>query len=185
MAPQYTNYIQTENLIKSWLDIKFTKESLAVELNKFIVQSLDYEEIDSSIYSQSIGNKVLGDIPTAQGRISDSTGDTAIRYQRVIHNQYTTSLEWIQEELNLISLVDEKLDIGFRRLSCSQQKILNFFYLENKTWAETLEGLNAEKCFITKQQAQRQRRDGIYKIQRISKITIDAYLKVIELLGVE
>lgn len=183
MAVEYINYIRTEELIRLWPTIQGIKESLAIELGKFINQD-SQDEIDDYILSQVIGNKVLTDIPPS-GKISDTTGDTATGYNNKLSREYDSSLSNIQEELHCISLVDDKLNIAFRRLSFTQQKILKLFYLEDKTWAETLDELKKEDCFITKQTAQRTRKDGIYKIQRIAKITTDIYLEVMKLVEVE
>lgn len=183
MAQEYTNYTKTEELIRLWPTIQGIKESLAIELGKFINQD-NQEEADGYILSQVVGNKVLSDIPPS-GKISDSTGDTAASYSNRLSREYDNNLSNIQEELHCISLVDDKLNIGFRRLPHTQQRIIRLFYLENKTWAETLDELRKQNCFITKQTAQRQRRDGIYKVQRISKITVDMYQRVIDLVEVE
>lgn len=179
MAVEYISYIQTENLIKNWPTLQGIKESLALEI-KALGNEINQEEIDDLIYSQVVGNKVLSDnSPT--GKISDTTGNVAASYQQVIKGDYYSTLEAIKKEKFCIELVDDKLNIAYRRLSQLQQKILKLFYLENKTWGEVLEELNAEKYFLSKQQAQLKRREGIYKIQTISKITVETYLQVMKL----
>lgn len=182
MAVEYISYIQTENLIRAWPTIQGIKESLQIELKALEVKSSDEE--DDYIYTQVMGNKVLSDIPPS-GKISDSTGNIAASYLQVINRDYYSTLEAIKKEKFCIELVDDKLDIAFRRLSLVQQNILKLFYLEKKIWAEVLDELKKEKCFYSKQQAQAQRRYAIEKMQSISKITVDAYLQVMKLVEVE
>lgn len=182
MAVGYISYIQTENLIRAWPTIQGIKESLSIELKA--LESKNSDEKDDYILTQAIGNKVVSDIPPS-GKISDTTGDIAASYLQVIERDYYSTLEAIKKEKFCIELVDDKLNIAYRRLSLVQQKILKLFYLENKTWAEVLEELKKEKHFFSKQQAQFQRRDGIYKIQTISKITVETYVSVMKLVEVE
>lgn len=182
MSLEYISYIQTEDLFKAWPTIQGIKESLALELKALEVASSD--EKDDYIYTQVVGNKVISDIPPT-GKISDTTGDIAASYLQVIERDYYSTLEAIKKEKFCIEIVDDKLNIAFRRLSSIQQKILKLFYLDNKTWAEVLEELKKEKYFLSKQQAQFQRRDGIYKIQTISKITVETYVNVMKLVEVE
>ncbi|MDR7856047.1 hypothetical protein [Tissierella sp.] len=182
MAVEYISYIQTENLFKSWPTIQGIKESLSLELKALEVKSS--EEIDDYIYTQVVGNKVLSDTPPS-GKISDSTGNTSTSYHQVVNRDYYSTLEAIKKEKFCIELVDDKLEIAYRRLNLLQQKILRLFYLEKKVWAEVVEELNKEKYFLSKQQAQCQRRESIYKIQSISKITVETYMQVMRLVEVE
>ncbi|MSU01899.1 hypothetical protein [Tissierella pigra] len=182
MTVEYIGYIQTENLIRAWPTIQGIKESLTLELKALEVKNTD--ETDDYIFTQAIGNKVVSDIPPS-GKISDTTGDIAASYLQVIDRDYYSTLESIKKEKFSIELVDDKLNIGFRRLSQLQQQILKLFYLENKTWAEVLEELKAEKHFLTKDQAQKYRRRSIEKMQSISKITVETYVSVMKLVEVE
>ncbi|SCG82714.1 hypothetical protein DW1_1141 [Proteiniborus sp. DW1] len=182
MGLEYISYIQTEELFKAWPTIQGIKESLAIELRALEVANSD--EKDEYIYTQVVGNKVITDIPPT-GKISDTTGDIAANYMNVINRDYYNTLEAIKKDKFYIELVDDKLNIAFRRLTSTQQKLLKLFYWEKKTWAEVLEELKKDKHFISKHQAQVQRRVSIEKLQSISKITVEAYLKVMELVEVE
>lgn len=182
MAVEYISYIQTENLFKAWPTIQGIKESLTLELKALVLKNSD--EKDDYILTQVMGNKVLSDIPPS-GKISDTTGDTAASYLQVIERDYCSTLEAIKKEKFCIELVDDKLNIAFRRLSQIQQKILKLFYLDNKTWAEVLEELRKEKYFFSKDQAQQHRRRAIEKLQSISKITVETYVSVMKLVEVE
>lgn len=183
MAVEYISYIQTEDLLKVWSTIQGIKESLDRELSLYKYTS-KMGSADDYIYTKVIGNKVLSDTPPL-GKISDNTGNTAINIENMWNEDMRSIKKRLMEEKFCIDLVNDKLEIAYRRLSLIQQKILKLFYLENKTWAEVLEELKAEKYFFSKQQAQLQRRNGIYKIQSISKITVETYVSVIKLVEVE
>jgi hypothetical protein len=183
MAVEYISYIQTENLIKAWPTIQGIKESLGRELS-FYEYTDKMGSANGYIYTKVIGNKVLNDMPHS-GKLSDSTGDTAVNIENMWTEDMKSMKNRLMEEKFCIELVDDKLNIAFRRLSLIQQKILKYFYLDTKTWAEVLEELNKEKHFLTKQQAQAHRRRAIEKMQSISKITVDSYLQVMKLVEVE
>ncbi|OZV12314.1 hypothetical protein CIW83_09450 [Tissierella sp. P1] len=183
MAVEYISYIQTENLIKVWPTIQGIKESLDRELSLYEYTN-KIGSANSYIYTKVIGNKVISDIPPS-GKISDTTGDTAVNIENMWDKDMKSIKNSLLEEKFCIDLIDDKLNIAFRRLSQMQQKILKLFYLDNKTWAEVLEELKVEKYFLSKQQAQFQRRNGIYKVQSISKITVESYLQVMKLVEVE
>lgn len=183
MAVEYISYIQTENLIKNWPTIQGIKESLALEI-KALGNEINSDELDDYIYSQAVGNKVLTDTPPS-GKISDTTCNVAASYQQVMKRDYSETYESIKREKFCIDLVDDKLNVAFRRLLPLQEKIIKLFYWDKKTWAEVMEILMKEKHFISKDQAQMSRRNSIEKIQKISKITVDMYEFVIKLVEVE
>jgi len=181
MAQEYISYMQTENLFKIWPMLKTINESLTLEIKALETND---KEVDDYIYTQVVGNKVLNDTPPS-GKISDTTGNTVASYKQVIKNDYTSTLECIKKEKFCVDLIDDKLNISYRRLSPMQQLLLKLFYWDRKTWAEVLTELRKEKHFISKDQAQHQRRIGIEQIQITSKVNIDMYLKAMKLVEVD
>lgn len=183
MALEYINYIQTENLVKHWNTLQGIRDSLKSELNS-IGTNFHQNEIDDYVYTKVVGNKVLSDTPPS-GKISDTTGNTAISYKDILDKDICETIECIEKEKFRVDLVSEKLEISYQRLSKTQLQILNLFYWEHKTWKETLEELKSNQQFMSKQQAQAQRRTALYKIQKISKITTENYEMVMKLVEVE
>ncbi len=181
MAQEYISYIQTENLFTLWPTIQGIRESLEREIALYAWADLSGDEKEY-IYTKIIGNKELSDMPHS-GKLPDTTGDTAIDYKKYIRKDMLDTKEKILEEKLYIELVDDKLNIAFRRLSSMQQQILKLFYHENKTWAEVLRQLKKD-YYMSKHQAQTQRREGLEKIQSISKITVEMYEYVINLVEV-
>ena len=135
------------------------------------------------IYTKVIGNKVISDSPHS-GELSDTTGNMALNVEHMWDKDMDGIREQLLEEKMYLDLVDDKLNIAFKRLSPIQQTILKLFYMANKTWTETLE-LLTQSDYMSKDQAQRRRKEGIEKIQSISKITVDMYDYVMNLVEVE
>lgn len=184
MAIEYVSYIQTENLLRAWPTIQGVKESLALEIQA-LGNGVNKEEEDDYIYTQVVGNKVLDDIPPSKGKTSDTTGNISASYKQVMKRDYYSTLRAIRKDKFCIELVDDKLGIAFRRLSFTERRILELFYLDSKTWAEVLEELKKERNFMSRQKAQFQRRKAIERVQSISKITVGMYLQVMNLVEVE
>lgn len=184
---EYISYIQTEKLFQAWPLIQGIKESIEMELEKVEqMRSTEEKEEDEYIYTKTIGNKELSDMPKPSGNISDTTGNMAVAdIKRIIRKDIQEARERLLEEKFYIEMVDDKLNIGFKRLSKVQQRILTLFYHENKTWAEVLEELKQDKYYLSKHQAQIKRRHALEKIQQISKITVEMYECVMDLVGVD
>lgn len=183
MALEYISYIKTEKLFASWQVIQAIKESLQLEIKAMETKNA-MATAEEYIDTLTMGNKVAGDMPHSS-KISDATCDIAASYRQVMRRDYINAYNQITDEKYCIDLVDDKLGLAFRRLSPAQQKILKLFYWEKKTWAEVLTVLKEEKHFLSKNQAQSQRRIGIEKMTSISMITTEMYDRVIKLVEVE
>ncbi len=184
MAVEYISYIQTENLLKVWPTIQGIKESLGRELS-FYEYTNKMGSANDYIYTKVVGNKEISDLPMGKGTTSDSTGDIAINIEKMWDKDMQSIKDELFEEKFCIELVDDKLDIAFRRLPFIERKILEYFYIQNKTWAEVLDELKKERNYMSRQKAQLKRRRAIERVQSISKITVDMYLQVMDLVEVE
>lgn len=182
MAQEYISYIQTEELFKRWPTLQGIKESLETEL-KLYKYADKMGNADDYIYTKIIGNKVISDSPHS-GKLSDTTGSMALNGENMWNEDIESIKKQLLEDKLYIELVDDKLSIAFKRLSPTQQKILNLFYIENRTWAEVLERLEKDN-YMSKRQAQKRRQEAIEKIQSISKITVDMYDYAMKLVEVE
>lgn len=141
----YIRFDETEKLFKAWPLLEAILESLKVDM--FIARSKsqnkenlasDEDYIEGMVY----GNKSMSGIPPV-GSVSDSTGNIAANYSKVMQqDKKTYSEEWkdfakeASKEYLIIAPVIEKLNIAFRNLTKLQQDILKLFYWENKVWKE-------------------------------------------------
>ena len=182
MVQEYISYIQTEELFKRWPTLQGIRESLETEL-KLYQYTNKMGNADDYIYTKIIGNKELSDMPHS-GKLSDTTGNMELNAEQMWNKDMDEMKKQLLEEKLYLDLIDDKLNIAFKRLSPTQQRILKLFYIENKTWADVLEQLKQDN-YMSKRQAQRRRQEAIEKIQSISKITVDMYDYVMNLVEVE
>ncbi len=176
----YISYQEAEKLFEVWPMLKQIKQSSTMELK--IIEELknNAESIDEWIYSLSVGNKILDGLPHPK-TASSPTERVAIEYGNIISKDIFNSNDKIKIEIMLLYLVDEKLKIAFDGLSQLQQKILKLFYWQKKTWAEILSQLADEDEFISRHQAQDQRKEAIRKIAITSRITVKVYTDVMKI----
>lgn len=172
----YISYKDAERLFEVWPMLKQIKQSTSTEL-----RILENASIDEWIYSLAVGNKVIDGLPH-QKTESSSTERVAINYSDIVDKNIIESRDDIKIEIVLLYLVDEKLKIAYDGLTQLQQKILKLFYWQKKTWAEILSQLADEEEYISKHQAQTQRKEAIQKIAITSRITEKVYTDVMKII---
>lgn len=177
----YISYQEAERLFEIWPMLERIKKSSAVEIQ--IIEGLkngNTETIDEWIYTLSVGNKVIDDMPHPHTN-SSPTERVAMSYEKAIEKEIITSDEEVKKEIMLLCIVDAKLRIAFDGLSQLQQKILKLCYWEKKTWAEILSKLADEKEYLSKHQAQVQRKEAIRRLAIMSRIPLKIYEEVIKI----
>ncbi len=180
MAVEYISYLQIEKLFTQWPVIQGMKESLQLEIDA-IEKKQALATKEEYIDTLSVGNKVLTGTPPPS-KTTDKTGEVAANYPQIMTSDYNSTINKIMEEKFYIGLVDDKLDIAFKKISTMQQQLLKLFYWENKTWAEVVDELRQTECYLSKYQAQIQRQHGIERMKNISKITTKAYDYVMDMM---
>jgi len=136
------------------------------------------------IYSMVIGNKVLSDMPPA-GKISDSTGNIAENYRKLMKYDRKTVKREINIDIIEVSLVISKLQIAYRRLSFLQRRVLELYYWQELSWKEIAEALKHDDLYYSVRQIQERRRTGIEKMTGVLMVTIEAYEYVVGLVSVD
>ena len=175
----YISYQEAEKLFEVWPMLERIKENSAIETK--LIEAVKNENIDEWIYSLAIGNKVLDDLPHPHTN-SSPTERIAMSYAKTIEHELLDTSEEVKKEIMLLFLVDIKLKIAFDGLTPLQQKILKLFYWEKKTWAEILSQLAKEKEYLSKHQAQVQRKEGIRRLAITSRITVKVYEDVMRII---
>jgi hypothetical protein len=174
----YISYQEAEKLFEIWPMLERIKENSTMELKA--LKYMQGESIDDWIYSLSIGNKILDDMPHPH-TASSPTERVAMNYKKAIGQELFETNEEIKTEIMLLWLIDNKLKIAFDGLTPLQQKILKLFYWEKKTWAEILSQLAEEKEYLSKHQAQVQRKEAIRRLAIMSRIPLKIYEEVIKI----
>lgn len=183
MARQYITYIQCENLIRQWPLISAIKESLQIELDNLKIKKNMIDK-DEYIETMSMGNKIIDGTPPAK-KIADKTSSTAANYRKIAYRDYKIALKKAKEEKLYIELVDDKLDIAYKRLYPMQRRIIKLFYLDCKIWSEVLGELKEEGHYLSKHQAQTERSKAVRRMQSAARIETRVYEYVMGLIEVE
>lgn len=171
----YIRYHEAEYLFKKHHTLEAILESLSRELNSFS-KELDTDYIEGALFGGGDGVNVQSN------KISDSTSRIAIGYDHDINKDYFATKAEIKVELNLISIILDKLNIAYRQIPHIQQDILKLYYWEEKNWDEVIDSIKKTRGFIVKKTAQRYRTLGIENIKTIAKIDIDSYQQVVKFL---
>jgi hypothetical protein len=181
MGLNYISYQEAERLFEVWPILKQIKQSSAMELKLIEGLKNNAESVDEWIYTLSVGNKIIDGLPH-QKTESSSTERVAINYSDIVDKNIIESRDDIKIEIVLLYLVDEKLKIAYDGLTQLQQKILKLFYWQKKTWAEILSQLADEEEYISKHQAQTQRKEAIQKMAITARITEKVYTDVMKII---
>lgn len=175
----YIHYHEVEKLFTAWPTLDGILESLLIDLMATRAKNgLGSDE--DYIYTMSIGNKALDNMPPS-GKISDSTGNIVANYLKVMRMDKRELKGELNEEVFEVSIVIEKLNIAFRRLSPIRQKVLKLFYWEKLKWKEVSVSLNESGGFMSESSAKIERRRGIEKMASILKVTQEDYESVMKL----
>ena len=173
----YIRYHEAEYLFRKHHTLEAILECLSSELKHYS------KELDSEYITGSSLGTGQNEIFIQSNKISDKTYSIASsNYADSINTNYLNAKAEIREDITIISMVLDKLNISFRRLSCIQQEILRLYYWDEKTWDEVIDAIKPKRSYISKGQAQRYRKSGIEKIRTICMIDIESYKKVVKLL---
>jgi hypothetical protein len=169
----YIRYHEVEQLYKLYPTIKAILESLHIDLNMMQEQ----QNIDDDIYAECMGKHEEGSTIPPVGKVSDITGNIAIRHRLVSK----LSAKEVKRDILELSAIIEKISVGINSLSKLQYLILEQYYWELKTWKQVSESLKEHNYYRNKDQCMMERQRGIKKIRDIAKIPIEKYAWVTEL----
>lgn len=174
---QIIRYHEIENLIKLYKTIVANMDCLLAE-----IATIGESELDDYISGMALGNVGLDvDLGVAIDRghaPSDKTGQLAISYNNRFENENLELFKELNEELNLIKNIINKLDIGFKSIPEETRKIIILKYFDRLNWYE-IEDLT----LLTKQQCQMRRKKGIETMRVVCRITIDQYQDLMRILS--
>jgi hypothetical protein len=186
----YIRYHEAEQLFKAWPLLEAILESKKVDLLMARSKSRNKESLASDedyIEGMVFGNKSLENAPPT-GKISDTTGNIAANYSKVMsQDRAKYAEEWREfaeeagEEYFIIAPVLDKLKIAFKNLTVLQQNILKLYYWENKVWKEVSKEVKEKSVSALK--AERDR--AINKMAVILKNSMDygTYQKIMNMVG--
>ena len=163
----YIGYSDVEALLRDYRSLKSLLYNHQIELQRIWrdPQNSDINENDI-LYSLTIGNKVLSDMP----HITRSPGDKEIsiidRKDKMIQGEIRDKIQTI----NTIGEVIEKLESAMRSLSLEKQAIITDFYFEGWTWGEIAGKMASERDALRDR-----RKDAIRQIVSIIRVTKEQF----------
>jgi DNA-directed RNA polymerase specialized sigma subunit len=173
----YIRYNEAELLYKHYNIMKAILDSFHINFKEMQEQ----QNIDDDIYSESMGNHGEGSTLPPEGQVSDKTGNLALRY--MISAKQTQ--KEVKKDILKLSAVIDQISIGINSLSKLQRIVLELYYWESKTWKQVSESLKEDNFYRNKDQCMHERKHGIQKIRDISKVPMDSYLWIMEMINIE
>ncbi len=166
----YIGYSQTEILLKKYPLLKSLLANLQIELRKFWEtgqsDTLNEEDI---MYSLSIGNKVLSDMPHAGSRApGDKELGIILTKDRIIEE----GLRDLVTAINTIGEVVEKIDNAMSGLNPQERQIIELRHFTDLPWKAILREIG---YLIEERQAKRIRREAIEKMVKVLRITPEQF----------
>jgi hypothetical protein len=173
---------ETEQLFKAWPLLEAILESKKVDLLMARSKSRNKENLASDedyIEGMVFGNKDISGVPPV-GSISDTTGNIAANYSKVMRQDKTKyAEEWrefaeeVGEEYFIIAPVLDKLRIAYKNLTNMQQNILKLYYWENKVWKEVRASISTDKNYKSESALKTERDRAINKMAVILKNSME------------
>ncbi len=171
----YIRYHEAEKLFMMYPTLQSILKSLELNL-QCITQG---EEIDEEINSLIMGNKRLDGIIPTTGNVSDSTGNLAVKMpvkQKILAKE-------LSKDIIKLSMIIQKINLAITKFSGKQTIIMQCFYWgedgERLPWKQIIRKFNPK---ISLRNAKDERVKGLNKIVSISKITLEDYNWVIDLI---
>jgi hypothetical protein len=178
----YIRFHETEQLFKAWPLLEAILESKKVDLLMARSKSRNKENLASDedyIEGMVFGNKDISGVPPV-GSISDTTGNIAANYSKVMRQDKTKyAEEWrefaeeVGEEYFIIAPVLDKLRIAYKNLTNMQQNILKLYYWENKVWKEVRASISTDKNYKSESALKTERDRAINKMAVILKNSME------------
>ena len=173
----YITYLQTEDLLRKHPMLKALLANLQVELSTVYAAGIDWAGSEEEIlYSLSIGNRVLTDMPFVNSP-TPGNKETGIIAVDTREREYRRTIKDIMAEINIIGPAVEQITYALKCLTIDEQELLQDSYWQNKT----LKQLRA-KCCLGTTQVKENRRKAIYKLVKVLRITQEQYQFCVEML---
>jgi len=127
---------------------------------------------------KEIGNVLLDKLKEKDSYVNDKTEDLTQDYKQTMEQEFKSISMQLQKDLFVVRLIVDKLNIALSVLPDEIRQVIEFKYFNNLTWPEI-----ERKLSVSKHQGQTMRDEGIKRLQAVSRITVDQYNSIKELLN--
>lgn len=178
----YIDSKETENLFSLLPLLEVIRENSLLELQ--IEKDKQNIENDEYIYTLTVGNKVMNDMPYATtNEISNPTENVANNYEKIMNKHTYDSRKEIIDEIFIINEVSGKMENALRKLSPLEQELLKLKFWQKKKWKEINDDLKEKGHYCSISGAQKIKSDSIDMITKATRIrqeTYQAILRIVE-----
>ena len=164
----YIKYIQVEELLRKYPQLKSLLQNLQLELEQFVRTGVtDTISEDDILYSLSIGNRVLSDMPQIFPLPGEKMTNIIEAKDRIMENRVIKDLI---KDINVMGEVVEKVANALKSLPSEKYAIITQFYCEKKTWKQLADDIKLEDKPL-----KARRREAIYQIASVLRVTREQY----------
>ena len=165
----YIGYVQLEELLKHYLQLKALLKNLQFELEKLWQDgkndSLSEEDI---MYSLFIGNRVLNDMPHAAPSPGEKLTGIIQAKDRIIEHEVIKEYILV---INTIGEVVEKTTAALKGVGKKEYQVIEARYFEGKRFKEVADDANCD----SPGQAGQIRKEALDKMLKVLRITRESY----------
>lgn len=147
-------------------------QALVVALKIQINQIINEKE-DDAIYDLATKRNIDG-LP-GSGKIQDRTANIALGGK--MSNETMEAVRELINELNLVTVITEKIDISLRILKPIERQLIQAKYFNQATWREII-----KQTGLSQHTAREKLKETMNKLANICNIKIDEYRKLIILI---
>jgi len=164
----YIGYVQLEELLRHYLQLKALLKNLQFELEKLWQDGKnDTLSEDDILYSLSIGNRVLNDMPHATPSPGEKLTGIIQAKDRIIEKEVIKEYILV---INTIGEVIEKTTAALKSLPTEKQTIVTAFYFEGMTWGQISIEMHLERDALKER-----RKESLDKMLKVLRITRENY----------
>lgn len=138
------------------------------------IELIKCDREEESVYAAAI-NRNFDGMPGA-GRIADKTTKTALNLPSV-SGEGREAIREIQNEINLIGMIVDRLEMAKRQLSCDEQEMIRLRYDRRLTFQEMAAVMKTGKGQIKQKHGQ-----ALERMCQACRIEQDEYTKVLKIL---
>lgn len=164
----YIRAFELEKLLTNYQALTGLIESLKLQLEAMFDENAD-EIIQGMVFRRS-----LDGLPRGRGSVSDRTASIALNTRSSIRDE----AKEICHDLLLLESTVKKIDVSLRAIRPAERQIIELRCFQGLTWAEV-----ADKVISSTSQVKRKGKEALTRMTAVCRIPIEAYRKVMQLLG--
>lgn len=175
---QYVRVHEIEQLLSLYHDLQGMAQSTRIQIDNISGSGVT----DDDIAALALHHATFDETPSySTGAATDKTARVALKYESTLNLEAQEVLKELQSELLLIEVVVDKLNIALSIIPMIQKNIITLRYCDGLKWNAISDGINKDGYVMSKSAAKTRCREGIDRLSKIVRVTIDEYEQVMKL----